>query len=125
MGALRLVLALSVALWHAGGISGNALIAGEIAVQTFYIISGFVIALVLNERYVGPGGVPRFYRNRALRIFGMYLGVLILAVLVDAIAFAKSGTGVFAAWSAAWPRLDGSTVSFLIAANLIAFGQDI
>src|SRR5439155_24383428 len=51
MGTLRFLLATSVAYGHAGAFLGFPLIPGDTAVQSFYAISGFYIALVLNEKY--------------------------------------------------------------------------
>jgi peptidoglycan/LPS O-acetylase OafA/YrhL len=49
MGTLRLFLALSVAFGHFGMPLG--LLTSDIAVQSFFVISGFYMALVLNEKY--------------------------------------------------------------------------
>ena len=62
MGVLRYLLALSVLLVH--DVDGwFKLIDGAAAVQCFFLISGFYMALVLNERYADLGS---FYFNRAL-----------------------------------------------------------
>jgi len=53
MGLLRLILAISVVLAHTSYIFGFGLVGGQAAVQAFYIISGFYMALVLNEKYIG------------------------------------------------------------------------
>ena len=54
MGVLRCLLALSVLLVH--DLDGwFKLIDGVAAVQCFYLISGFYMALVLNERYANVG----------------------------------------------------------------------
>ncbi|RSU59305.1 hypothetical protein BRX36_19250 [Sphingomonas sp. S-NIH.Pt1_0416] len=74
MGLIRLLLTISVVLVHAGLPS---LIGGRLAVQVFFLISGYVISLVLNE----PGRYRSawdFYTARALRIWPEYLLVLSL-----------------------------------------------
>ena len=48
MGLLRLILAISVVIWHSSPIFGISLVGGQAAVQAFYIISGFYMALILN-----------------------------------------------------------------------------
>ena len=71
MGTFRFLLALSVALGHFGTISGYYMINGRMAVQCFYMVSGFLISLVLSHKYdpSTPEGRWLFYTNRALRIF--------------------------------------------------------
>ena len=59
MGILRFILALAVVFVHTGHIYGSdfygtRLMGGVVAVQAFYIISGFYMALILNTKYVGP-----------------------------------------------------------------------
>jgi hypothetical protein len=61
MGSLRLFLALSVAFGHFGVPLGFP--TSDIAVQSFFVISGFYMALVLNEKY-GPGSYWLFISNR-------------------------------------------------------------
>jgi hypothetical protein len=51
-----------------------------LAVEAFFVISGFYMALVLTERY--DGHVGSFYRARALRIFPMYWALLALVVKI-------------------------------------------
>ncbi|MDZ4816303.1 MAG: acyltransferase [Verrucomicrobiota bacterium] len=85
MGLLRLLLALSVIGTHAGPILGTRMLEGEIAVLCFFMISGFYMALILNEKYVGINDRPMlFWGNRLLRLFPVYLvvlGVIILALV--------------------------------------------
>jgi peptidoglycan/LPS O-acetylase OafA/YrhL len=50
MGSLRFFLAFSVAFGHFGPPLGFP--TSDIAVQNFYVISGFYMALVLNEKSV-------------------------------------------------------------------------
>ena len=52
MGTLRFLLALCVVATHSpgSGILGHELLSGITAVQAFYVISGFLITMVLNER---------------------------------------------------------------------------
>lgn len=42
---------LPVAYGHAGDFLGFPLVPGDTAVQSFYAVSGFCVAVVLNEKY--------------------------------------------------------------------------
>ena len=79
MGSLRLFLALSVVLAHFGIPLGFP--TSDIAVQSFFVISGFYMALVLNEKY-GPGSYFLFISNRVLRLWPTYAVVLVLSLAV-------------------------------------------
>src|SRR6187200_1979229 len=84
MGGVRLFLALVVAsdhlrlvilqpmqldvrpLWHLGMNAG-------FAVMFFYMISGFLISMVLHQKYTAtPRYTLAFYRSRFIRIFSLY-----------------------------------------------------
>ena len=79
MGSLRLFLALSVVLAHFGIPLGFP--TSDVAVQSFFVISGFYMALVLNEKY-GPGSYSLFISNRVLRLWPTYAVVLVLSLAV-------------------------------------------
>jgi peptidoglycan/LPS O-acetylase OafA/YrhL len=57
---------------------------GAIAVIGFFVISGYVIALVMNEKneYKDNLGPLIFYLNRALRIYPLFLFILFLSTVV-------------------------------------------
>jgi peptidoglycan/LPS O-acetylase OafA/YrhL len=92
MGLLRVLLALSVLLDHAHGLGGYAMIGGPLAVQCFFIVSGFYMGLVLNERYDRPALNRTFWINRALRIFGVYYLFLALYLVIFAAMWAGTGS---------------------------------
>jgi peptidoglycan/LPS O-acetylase OafA/YrhL len=79
MGSLRLILALSVAFGHFGLPLGIP--TPDSAVQSFFVISGFYMALVLNEKY-GPDSYWLFISNRLLRLWPAYLVVLSFSLAV-------------------------------------------
>jgi peptidoglycan/LPS O-acetylase OafA/YrhL len=84
MGVLRLLLALSVAYGHAGltTATGFPLIPSDTAVQVFYGISGFYMALVLNQVYRPDNSTYRlFISNRFARLFPAY-AITLVATLV-------------------------------------------
>lgn len=92
MGLLRVLLALSVLLGHAGGLGGYTAVGGPLAVQCFYIISGFYMGLVLNERYDRPALNRTFYVNRAIRIYSLYFVFLALHLVLFALVQWQTGS---------------------------------
>src|ERR1700747_2964117 len=84
MGIIRFLLAISVVIHHCGPLFGiYHLIGGQIAVQSFFIISGFYMSLILNEKYVGINNSYRlFITNRFFRLFPIYWTVLLATVLI-------------------------------------------
>ena len=83
MGLLRLFLALSVIAGHAQAtIFGFNGIGAWYAVNTFFIISGFYMAMVLNEKHKTTRPFS-FYKSRALRLFPSYLIGVCFALVVS------------------------------------------
>ncbi|HZT87362.1 MAG TPA: acyltransferase [Stellaceae bacterium] len=83
MGLIRFLLALSVVVAHAPSqkLMGFTLLSGVTAVQAFYIISGFLITMILNERkeYRSPFN---FYLSRYLRLWPPYIVVALITLVV-------------------------------------------
>jgi len=77
MGILRFLFATSVFLVHSS--PHNLLIGGQLAVQSFYLFSGFLISFILleNKSY---GNIKNFYVNRVLRIYPIYIIILFLTI---------------------------------------------
>lgn len=129
LGLIRLLLALSVLIEHSSPVCGIALAGGELAVQAFYVISGFYMAMILQDRYAGR--TARFYRNRFLRLFPMYWSILGLTLgLSAALWLASHGTraGLLGAWldngsALGWgPRLLlGFSIPFLFLQDAVLF----
>jgi peptidoglycan/LPS O-acetylase OafA/YrhL len=87
MGILRLILAISVVVMHCDpDLSKWVLVGGQFAVKLFFIVSGFYMAMVLTEKYHGPGSVRLFYGNRLLRLLPTYYLVIAIALLVPWLA---------------------------------------
>ena len=92
MGLVRTLLALAVVLDHAAAfavvrshapIFGLFPVTAVLAVQMFFVISGFYMSLVLTEKYrTYSGWVWRFYVSRYLRLWPPYLVVLVLTAFV-------------------------------------------
>lgn len=80
LGTLRLLLALAVALSHAG-LSIAGLNPGVIAVTGFYLVSGYVMAGLLQRHYPGPRHAGGFYLDRVLRLMPQYLFYLLLVLV--------------------------------------------
>jgi peptidoglycan/LPS O-acetylase OafA/YrhL len=94
MGTIRFLLALSVAMFH---LTGRVPTIGLFAVFGFYVISGFLMALVVNERYASRFGA--FVANQALRLYPSYLAIA--AATVAAFLLLPGYQGFHAAWAPA------------------------
>lgn len=78
---LRGILAITVMVYHEGLIAWH--FSGNFAVQIFFALSGWLIGGILIK--LKPAQLPRFYFNRAMRIWAPYylaLGLLICASLL-------------------------------------------
>jgi peptidoglycan/LPS O-acetylase OafA/YrhL len=109
MGTLRFLLALCVAYGHLA--VPLSFPTNDIAVQSFFVISGFYMALVLNEKY-GPDAYWLFISNRLLRLWPAYFVILILSLAaVDD-----------------WKKLavlDWSGIAFFVTSQALIVGQDL
>ncbi len=119
MGSLRLILALSVLFWHIPG-HPFRLVHGGIAVEAFFMISGFYMALVINEKYSRlphSSWISTFYQSRVLRLAPTYL----IICLVEAILYMRSNTpNIFSG-----NDLTVQARSVLFFMNFFIFGQDM
>lgn len=128
MGVIRLLLAISVVIAHTNPIFGITFVGGQIAVQAFYIISGFYMSLVLNEKYIFKNGSYKlFLSNRLLRLFPIYWVILLLTIGFSII------TGIVTHgeyWLKLQPyvnqyqSLNISSFLYLIFSNFFLIGQD-
>jgi peptidoglycan/LPS O-acetylase OafA/YrhL len=129
MGLLRFLLALSVLLVHSR--TSVQLVDGQIAVQSFYIISGFYMSLILNEKYVKQNNSYKlFITNRFLRIFPLYWVILTIVVIIS-IAYhfhsneqGHSG-GVMAYYYSYTKNMNAFSFIFIVFTNIFLFCQDI
>lgn len=78
MGSIRTLLAISVVFAHTYGF---IFVGGQLAVQLFYIISGFLIYYILVEKksYIS---IKAFFKNRFLRLFPIYWVVVFLTIFI-------------------------------------------
>lgn len=124
MGLLRFTLALAVLLTHAGGVFGYTIVDSDVAVQSFYVISGFLITFILNEKYVGEGASWLFYTNRFLRLFPTYWVILAGSVLAALALYVLQHRGVVAAYAASFHANSWPVMAALLVTNVMLVGQD-
>lgn len=115
MGIVRFLLALSVVIAHSPSakLFGLPLLDGATAVQCFYVISGFLITMVLNERR-GYLSLGNFYLSRFFRLWPAYIVVALAAITVNWHQMFVQLPKV-----AGWPAL-----AFIWFSNLTLFFQD-
>ena len=116
MGLLRLVLAIVVVVAHAGPLPYvTGLVGGATAVQAFFMISGFYMALVLHEKY--DRALP-FYWNRLSKIYSGYFVALAVAILGAALAGTNHISSIL---SADW---DVGSKALALISNFFIVGSD-
>ncbi len=81
MGVLRLLFALSILIFHSGQFFGYNVTTWSNALFSFFIISGFYMALILDKKYPHKKHRLLFWSNRFLRIFPLYWVTLVLTFL--------------------------------------------
>jgi len=83
-GVFRFVLAICVVIAHIAKPSYGLSIIGGFAVYGFFILSGYLMTLVMNKRYgFDAEGIKKFLLNRFLRIYPTYwLSILISIILL-------------------------------------------
>jgi peptidoglycan/LPS O-acetylase OafA/YrhL len=119
LGTVRFLLALAVVCAHVGKLPYSIQLGSLLAVQGFYIISGFLIALVWTNKYQQlPNGRFLFYSNRAARIYILYWGVLILAIVVALVT--KWVTHDYPGYFGSRPR---GLLLYTVFTNIFIFGS--
>lgn len=118
MGMLRLALAMAVLLSHLPPATFHFM-SGGVAVQAFFIVSGFYMSLVLSGKYADR---TLFYSNRILRLAPTYFVMMALA------GIALFG---FSITATAWPAIFESAYSnpvsavILVLENVFVVGQEM
>jgi len=129
MGIIRFLLAISVVMTHTSSVYGFKLVGGQIAVQAFYMISGFYMTLILNEKYIGINNSYKlFISNRLLRLYPIYWTVLIITFLVSVGVYVFSSGQSFGKLQSYYDNLhsmDVSSIFFLALSNIVILFQDI
>jgi len=90
MGLIRLLLAFTVVIAHSNPIFGNKIVGGITSVHAFFIISGFYMALILNEKYVTKDSYKLFITNRLLRLYPVYWVMFVITIIVGLLAYRYS-----------------------------------
>lgn len=128
MGSLRFLLAFAVAGGHALGFFNflNIYLSGPEAVQIFYMISGFLIALILRGKYPNSAnGNWIFYSNRAVKIFVPYLALLGATVALSAVSYLFTGNAVsLKSFVEEGSNMSLATWLFALFTNLFILGQE-
>ena len=128
MGFLRFWLALCVIRQHVAESSMPLHLfmpAGPVAVQCFYVISGFYMALVLDRKYVRSPWV--FYFNRVMRLYPAFV---VLSLLAIGVAWWDRWTwgytnGLYGGFESAWPHLGLGARAITVVTNLFIEGKDV
>jgi peptidoglycan/LPS O-acetylase OafA/YrhL len=118
MGMVRVALALAVLLSHIPMASFKFL-SGGLAVQSFFIVSGFYMSLVLGGKYRDTG---LFYSNRLLRLFPTYLVTVILS-LITLYAFRANAVATPELFATVYA--DPWRATLLVFQNLTLIGQEM
>lgn len=127
MGILRFLLAASVLIGHTAPILGTKtrLVGGMTAVESFFIISGFYMALVLKEKYSkGDNAYRKFYFNRFLRLFPMYWTVLLVVLLVSLLWNFQHLDNHLLPYIKHFSHMNFVTFIYFIFSNMFLLGQD-
>ena len=82
MGLIRFFLAYSVVVAHFLYFPSFRLIGGDTAVEGFFVISGFYIAMILNGRY---SSIKDFWINRFLRLYPAYIVIASINLIINLI----------------------------------------
>ena len=108
---------------HCGAIFGTKLVSGQLAVQAFYVISGFYMTLVLDTKYNYAGSYWTFIGQRVLRLYPVYYlvaaGTLIAALLTHSQHLAIVQTRTF------FPQMSFASKAYLVLTQFTVIGQDI
>jgi peptidoglycan/LPS O-acetylase OafA/YrhL len=129
MGVLRLFLAVSVLVLHlrwGRGVFGLTLLNGTLAVECFFVISGFYMALVLNEKYNYLGSYWDFIQQRFLRLYPLYLLSLILLLAAEGLVtyVTSQPCGIFQTWTNTPHWTNPLTSCFCVLVNITMLGLD-
>jgi peptidoglycan/LPS O-acetylase OafA/YrhL len=127
MGVIRFLLALSVVAAHCGPILGTTLVSGQLAVQAFYIISGFYMSLVLDTKYNYKGSYWMFLEQRVLRLYPVYYLVALVTLIASYVAAVISGVHypAVAQVISFYPSMSVFSKIFVALIQFTVVGQDI
>lgn len=113
LGLLRILLAVCVLCTHSQALANLRWLGGDLAVELFFVISGFYMQLILSTRYteakLGSAWLSQFYKARYFRLLPTYL--LGSSIVVAAGLFQRS-LAPLSIWRYIW-GLPGAAGNFL------------
>ena len=118
MGSLRTLLAIAVVLAH---YKGFYLTGGQLAVQLFYIISGYLMCTILYEGGPYSKNKKKFYFNRFLRLYPVYFVYAFISLFWLYFEFHIAGDSEF---RNVYSTIDLPGSVALIFSNIFIVGQD-
>jgi peptidoglycan/LPS O-acetylase OafA/YrhL len=130
-----MLLALCVLLTHSASSDLRNHLLGTFAVESFFVISGFYMAMVLTQKYtpakLGKSWAANFYLSRYLKLYPTYILSVLAMLLLAGFALAVSDTKP--AIVVAWQQLlslpltvsNGLLILWAMVANLTIFFYDL
>jgi len=80
MGTIRFFLAISILITHSAPLLGVSMLNGDMAVICFFVISGFLMTMILETKYLDRTKI--YFINRLLRIYPPYIAAVLFAVII-------------------------------------------
>jgi peptidoglycan/LPS O-acetylase OafA/YrhL len=120
MGFIRVFLAMCVIATHSAYLFGVPLLDGNTSIEVFYVLSGFLISLVLNRIY--KARTKDFYLNRITKIYPAYVAALLLSIVWFKFVY-NSHHNPYSTFKGINFE-NTSNLSYTILVNLLLFGTD-
>ena len=117
------MLAVSVVAFHYGPIVGLRMMSGHAAVEVFFAISGFYMAMILTSKYGDQLGA--FYINRLLRLYPTYLIVLLMGWAWFLVSWAVIGHIPASSWVDVYKTMEMWPKFLLVFSNWSMVGNDV
>jgi len=127
MGVIRFLFALTVLLSHEVDLFGLTLTGSIIAVQCFYIISGFYMGIILEEKYK-LSDYKLFISNRFLRLLPTYWMVVLCMIVTSIVWFnfsEQKSSLFFEKFNNHFSELSFSSVLVVIFSDIFLIFQDV
>lgn len=127
MGLIRFLLAFAVVISHNISCFGLTFTGSVIAVQAFYVISGFYMGLILDKKYSSKNYFL-FISNRLLRLLPIYWVLLALMIILSIVWVNFSDTGntiFFDRYAANNVPLSFAAWALIIFADVFVVFQDL
>lgn len=99
---------------------GRLLSSGHLGVDLFFVLSGFLITGILIDSKVSPNYFRVFYMRRALRIFPLYYGLLVVSWLTVIFISPQDKVVLVGQDSMAWYWLYASNIGMAIKGGWLA-----